>query len=189
MKSFFLGLVFFSLCCQTVFPQSSKTVSQLPTGEPFKIARGSSFSASSSNSKKSPAVEINIPRDFVEALDIIKKYHVAGKTVNYNELTKSSIASMLRTLDPHSNYFDENEYAELLDDQRSEYYGIGSTISNYRENSTYETFVISTFPDSPASRAGLRYGDKFITVDRVKVSGKSSTSATWCAENAEQLFA
>ena len=60
-------------------------------------------------------------------------------------------------------------------DQRSEYFGIGSTISNYRDNSTYETFVISTFPDSPAARAGLRYGDKFIAVDGVKVSGKSSS--------------
>ena len=124
--------------------------------------------------KKSPANEYNITKDFVEALDIIKKYHVAGKTVNYQELTKSSISSMLRTLDPHSNYFDENEYAELLEDQRSEYFGIGSTIANYRENSNYETFVISTFPDSPAARAGLRFGDKFIAVDGVKVSGKNS---------------
>ncbi|MGI9056048.1 MAG: S41 family peptidase [Pyrinomonadaceae bacterium] len=174
MKSFFLGLVFFALCWQTVFSQSAKTVSQLPTGEPFKIARGSSFSASSSNAKKTPANDYNITRDFVEALEIIKKNHVAGKSVNYQELTKSSISAMLRTLDPHSNYFDETEYAELLDDQRSEYFGIGSTIANYRENSNYETFVISTFPDSPAARAGLRYGDKFIAVDGIKVSGKSS---------------
>ena len=174
MKSYFLGLVFFTLGCQTVFSQPDKTVSQLPSGEPFKIARGSSFSASSSNAKKLPVFQNNIPRDFAEALDVIKKYHVAGKTINFKELTKSSISTMLRTLDPHSNYFDENEYAELLDDQRSEYYGIGSTIANYRENSNYETFVVSTFPDSPAARAGLRFGDKFIAVDGVKVSGKSS---------------
>ncbi len=82
---------------------------------------------------------------------------------------------MLRALDPHSNYFDVGEYQELLDDQRSEYFGIGATIANYRQNEIYETFVVSTFPDSPASNAGLRFGDKFVAVDGEKVSGKSSS--------------
>ncbi|HSK73121.1 MAG TPA: S41 family peptidase, partial [Pyrinomonadaceae bacterium] len=38
-----------------------------------------------------------------------------------------------------------------------------------------ETFVISTFPDSPAFRASLRFGDKIISVDGENVSGRSST--------------
>ena len=38
---------------------------------------------------------------------------------------------MLRSLDPHSNYYDRDEYEELKTDQRSEYFGIGASIQNY----------------------------------------------------------
>lgn len=175
MKKFFLGLVYFALLSLTVFAQTDNAISQFPVVEPFKITTGSSFSASSNGIKKSAANETNISRDFTEALEVIRKNYVDKKSIDYNELTSSSISAMLRSLDPHSNYFDAQEYQDLLDDQRSEYFGIGATIANYREKESYETFVVSTFPDSPAARAGLRFGDKFIAVDGENVSGKNST--------------
>jgi carboxyl-terminal processing protease len=164
--------IFFALAAAA--QPTDKSVSQLPEVEPFKIARGTSFSASASTPKKPVASQVNITRDFAEALEIIKNNYVENKRLNFNELTKSSISSMLHALDPHSNYFDPAEYQELTSDQRSEYYGIGATIANYRVNGVFETFVLSTFPDSPAGKAGLRFGDKFIAVDGEKVSGKSS---------------
>ena len=175
MRRFFLILVLFTICLQTVFPQSDKTVSQIPKVEPFKIERGISFSASTTGIGKPTVNDANITRDFSEALEIIKNNYVERKKVDYNELTKSSISAMLRTLDPHSNYFDAEEYQDLLEDQQSEYFGIGATIANYKDKNSYETFVVSTFPDSPAARSGLRYGDKFISVNGEKVSGKDSS--------------
>lgn len=175
MKSFFSGLVYFSLLSLTVFAQTENSISQFPVVEPFKITTGSSFSASTNGIKKSVASETNISRDFTEALEIIRNNYIDKKSIDYNELTKASISAMLRSLDPHSNYFDAEEYQELLDDQRSEYFGIGATIANYREKNNYETFVVSTFPDSPAARAGLRFGDKFIAVDGENVTGKNSS--------------
>jgi len=175
MKSFFSGLVYFALLSLTVFAQTENSISQFPVVEPFKITTGSSFSASSNGIKKSVASETNISRDFTEALEIIRNNYVDKKSIDYNELTQSSISAMLRSLDPHSNYFDAEEYQELLDDQRSEYFGIGATIANYREKNNFETFVVSTFPDSPAARAGLRFGDKFIAVDGENVAGKNSS--------------
>lgn len=175
MEKFFSGLVYFALLSLSVFAQTDNTISQFPLVEPFKIARGSSFSASSNAIKKSAATETNISRDFTEALEIIRKNYVDKKSIDYNELTNSSISAMLRSLDPHSNYFDSAEYQELLDDQRSEYFGIGATIANYREKDNYETFLVSTFPDSPAARAGLRFGDKFVAVDGENVAGKNSS--------------
>ncbi len=174
LRSFFSGLMYFAVLCPTVFSQTENSVSQIPKSEPFKITRGSSFSASTSAQTKTVANQINISRDFAEALEVIKNNYVEKKSVDYSELTKSSITAMLRSLDPHSNYFDSAEYQDLLDDQRSEYFGIGATIANYKENESYETFVVSTFPESPAARAGLHYGDKFVAVDGEKVSGKSS---------------
>lgn len=116
----------------------------------------------------------SIQRDFDEALKMIQEQYVDGKKLNYNDVYKSSIIGMLRSLDPHSNYYDREEFEELKTDQRSEYYGIGASIQNYLYNDQAETFITATFDASPAGKAGLRYGDRIVEVDGVKMSGKSS---------------
>lgn len=164
----------------SVFPQGkAKPSSQLPQPEPFKISRGGSFAASPSRpvTDAPPSTGQGIDKisdDFAEAIEIIRKNYVNGSTADYNELTKSSITSMLRTLDPHSNYFDADQWNDLMDDQRSEYSGIGATIVNYEKDREIETYIVSTFPDSPAYKANLRFGDKIVAVNGEKASGRSS---------------
>jgi carboxyl-terminal processing protease len=178
-RNFFYFPLVFAFGAVSAFAQQ-KAVSQLPEVEPFKITRGTSFSASVPQQKenapnKPGRLLLNrVTEDFADALEIIRNNYVDGKKVDYNDLSKSSLNSMLRVLDPHSSYFDAAEYEELLNDQRSEYYGIGATIVNYRKDGAFDTFVTSTFPDAPAFRAGLRFGDKIITVNGEAVSGKSS---------------
>ena len=115
-----------------------------------------------------------IERDFDEALKMIQEQYVDGKKLNYNDVFKSSIIGMLRSLDPHSNYYDREEFEELKTDQRSEYFGIGASIQNYIYKEQADTYITATFDSSPASRAGLRYGDRIVEVDGVKMSGKTS---------------
>lgn len=115
-----------------------------------------------------------IEKDFDEAVRVIQENYVEGKRLDYNAVFKSSIIGMLRSLDPHSNYYDREEYEELKTDQRSEYYGIGASIQNYIIGDEADTFITATFPDSPASRAGLRFGDRILAVDGVKMTGKAS---------------
>jgi carboxyl-terminal processing protease len=174
-----------SFACVSAFPQAKqKPVSPFDEVEPFKIKRGSSFSASASRPNPNQTQNVNqapkipnesVTRDFSEALEIIRRNYVGGKDVNYNELTKSAIDSMLHALDPHSNYYDSTEYQDLLTDQQSEYFGIGATIANYEKEGEMSTFVIATFPDSPASRAGLRFGDKILAVNGESMAGKNSS--------------
>lgn len=180
-KSLSLIILMGMLCASNVFSQvNGKTTTQLPQVEPFKIAPGGSFAASASRplpeASKPPghAPLDAISSDFAEALAIIRNNHVSGDTVDYNDLAKSSISAMLRTLDPHSNYFDSDEWRELMDDQRSEYYGVGATIVNYEKDHEVDTYIVSTFPDSPAYRANLRFADRIVAVDGEKMSGKSS---------------
>ena len=115
-----------------------------------------------------------IEKDFDEALRVIQENYVEGKKLNYNAVFKSSIIGMLRALDPHSNYYDRDEYQELKTDQRSQYFGIGASIQNYLVGKDPDTFITSTFEGSPAARAGLRFGDRIMAVDSTSMTGKTS---------------
>ncbi len=85
---------------------------------------------------------------------------------------KGAIPGMLRTLDPHSSFFDPREFQLLREDQRGHYYGVGMTIGISRTGNG-KTICISPFPGSPAAKAGIRPGDEILAVDD-KPAGKLS---------------
>jgi len=118
-----------------------------------------------------------IEQDVAEALTLIEDQHVSGKKLDYNDLFKSSIDSMLHTLDPHSNYFDAKEYEEFRINQNSQYFGIGAILGDLRDKDgkVIATFIKATFESAPANRAGLRYGDKIVEVNGTSMLGKSFT--------------
>ena len=114
-----------------------------------------------------------IKSDLAEALSVIQTNHIDGRKLDYNAIFKSSISGMLSVLDPHSTYFDPIEYASFRTEQRSEYFGIGATIEDLREGTDVNTFIRATFPESPAARAGLRFGDRILAVDGNSMKGKT----------------
>lgn len=109
---------------------------------------------------------------------IVKQLREADKVVmdNYagkpalEDLTEGSIQGMLWTLDPHSSFFNRRELKKLDEEQSSQFYGIGVSIFQHRDG----VYVQSVVPGTPAEKAGLRYGDKFMTVE-----GKDATE--WSA--------
>jgi carboxyl-terminal processing protease len=68
---------------------------------------------------------------------------------------------MLRTLDPHSNFFDPKEYQALREEQRGRYSGVGMTV----QSRNGKTVVQAPFPGYPAYKAGLRPGDIILMVN------------------------
>jgi carboxyl-terminal processing protease len=100
-----------------------------------------------------------LARDYVRAMELIREKYV--EEIGYEPLTTAAIQGMLRTLDPHSNYYDRRAFEEMRLEQRSQYYGIGASIQQrYRG-----VYIIETFKDTPATLAGLRYGDQIIAID------------------------
>ncbi len=74
---------------------------------------------------------------------------------------EGAIPGMLRTLDPHSNFLDPNEFRDMQRRQRAQYFGVGMEIM--LDEGKVE--VVRPFPDSPAWNAGLRRGDTVVAVD------------------------
>jgi len=107
-------------------------------------------------------------RDFKSAMEVVRTNYVGE--VSYDALTKGGIQGMLRVLDPHSGYFDKKAFAELNSEQRSHYFGIGAQIAPRNRG----TYVLETFADTPAYRAGLKFGDHIVSVDGQDTSNWSS---------------
>jgi len=77
-----------------------------------------------------------------------------------------AIPGMLRTLDPHSNFFDPRAFQQLREEQEGKYYGVGMQISaRPGKLGKLVTIVLLPMPGSPAFRAGLRPGDVITHVD------------------------
>ncbi|CAN5511467.1 hypothetical protein BH10ACI3_BH10ACI3_03050 [soil metagenome] len=164
-----------------VGPASAQMKSLIdPAGDPFTIKRGSTFSASGgTNSPAVPFPEMTemlsrIAADIREAEKIISGNYFAGRSFSNNDMTKATLDGMLRSLDPHSNFYDKTEWSDLLDEQQSGYTGIGASIANFVYNGVTDTYVLSTFPGSPASRLQLRFGDKIVAINGEKMTGKES---------------
>lgn len=121
-----------------------------------------------------PVTVEKIESDVSEALTVIQENYISGKQVDYNELFKSSIEGMLRSLDPHSNYFDAKDFEQFRTEQQSQYFGIGASIGNLtdKDDKVVATFIRGVFEGAPAQRAGLRYGDKIVDVNGTSMLGK-----------------
>ena len=96
---------------------------------------------------------------YQQAVDIIREKYI--DQLDDEKLMTSSLQGMLKSLDPHSDYLDRKTFQEFSEKQNSEYYGIGSYVRTINR----ATYVVEPFKDSPATRAGLRYGDHIVAVD------------------------
>ena len=109
-----------------------------------------------------------IEADYREAISTVEDRY-AGE-IDYEKATQAAIQGMLFTLDPHSVYFPSVEFKKLKEDQSSSFYGIGVQILRHDDG----VYVQSVVDGTPASRAGLRFGDRILEVDGKKAIDWSS---------------
>ena len=86
-----------------------------------------------------------------------------------------AIPGMLRTLDPHSHFFDPKALKQMRDDQSGHYYGVGMEIvSKAGPSGHLQTIVVDPFVGSPAYKAGLRPNDVIKNVNGKDTDGLPS---------------
>src|ERR1700689_5742554 len=88
----------------------------------------------------------------------------ADKVDADNTVFKGAIPNMLRTLDPHSNFFDPKAYELMREGQSGHYFVVGMYVGSPEG----KVIVMYPFVNSPAFRAGLRPAAQFIAADEGK---------------------
>ena len=91
-------------------------------------------------------------------------------TIKPGALIKTGIDAMLESLDPYTDYIPESEIEDFQFMTTGQYGGIGALIQ--KDSNNIE--VAEPYENSPASKAGLRAGDRILSVDGISLSGKST---------------
>ena len=119
-------------------------------------------------------------RLFTAALSAINREYV--EEVPSDRLVYGAIDGMLKTLDPHSNFFDPRSYAQMRERQEGKYYGLGIQIQVIDGDIT----VMSIFEGSPAFKKGLRRGDIIARIEGLDGNGQKTMldAKGWTSEQA-----
>jgi carboxyl-terminal processing protease len=133
---------------------SAQSVSQPPAA-----------TAANTAANEAEAAKAKLIDTFATALALAKDKY-AGQ-VDFDKLMKASVLGMLHTLDPHSSFLDPKEWERYKSEQNSHYSGIGAIIGERRG----KVYILSPFADTPAFRAGLRYGDHIIEINGETTAG------------------
>jgi carboxyl-terminal processing protease len=110
---------------------------------------------------------------FRRALSLIQNDYYDPKP-DYAKLSQGTVKGLVEGLnDRFSYYLNPTEYQRQLEGYSGQYIGIGVEV-----NSTGEYPVItSVFPDSPASKAGVKTGDVVLKVDGTDIHGMTTDQA------------
>ena len=111
-------------------------------------------------------------RSFTTVLDTVQQNYAKPLDTETTDtaIYDGAIPGMLRTLDPHSSFYDPKAYAKMREDQHGRYYGVGMTI----QAQTNKVVVIVPAEDSPAYKAGIKPGDLIVAVDNKPTANMTS---------------
>lgn len=86
--------------------------------------------------------------------------------INPNQLIKTSIDNMLRSLDPYTVYYAEDDIEDYMTMTTGKYNGIGAMVNSADGKHT----VMMVYEDTPAQKAGLQLGDEITKINDIDLS-------------------
>ena len=102
---------------------------------------------------------------FTEVLAIVQS-EAADPVSTEPAVYQGAIPGMLRRLDPHSIFFDPQQYEQLKEMENSERKGFGTIVSVLPGR----VIVLQAMPGTPSAKAGLQPGDEIVAVNNVALA-------------------
>lgn len=109
---------------------------------------------------------------FTKILNMTQQFYV--EEIDTKKLIYGAIKGMLRELDPHTNYMPAEIFKEFESETSGEFGGLGIEISVQNGVLT----IISPIEDAPAWVAGIKPGDKIVSINGHSTKGLSLVEAS-----------
>jgi carboxyl-terminal processing protease len=115
--------------------------------------------------KDDPARDlVPLVRQFVGVLSIVEAQSAEAPAAD-KMIYEGAIPSMLRKLDPHTQFFDPGQFQQLRQMQDSEQKGFGSVVSVLPGR----VLFLETLPGTPSNKAGIQPGDELVAINNVAI--------------------
>lgn len=116
------------------------------------------------------AVDFN---EFWDLWDTIKQRYVS-QPVDQKAMFYGALRGMVASLgDPHSIFLDPKEAQDFTQELSGAFEGIGAEIGDKKGN----LVIVAPLPGSPAEKAGLKAGDRIVTIDGLDTTGMALDEA------------
>ena len=105
-----------------------------------------------------------------EVMDYIQNYYF--DTIDNNELIEITLTTLLQNLDPHSAYATAEENKRLTESLDGAFEGVGIQFNIMNDT----VMVVAVVSGGPSEKAGIRAGDRIISVNDSTIAGNGITN-------------
>ncbi|MBQ7985795.1 MAG: S41 family peptidase [Clostridia bacterium] len=123
----------------------------------------------------------------IEKISIVKEMLSEYSLFEVNEEKVADYAAMAMAAsveDPYTAYFPKDEFSAYKDNIMSSYVGMGAMLGADMEKD--EITIVSTVEGGPADKAGLKSGDKIVSIDGESYGASRLTEASMYVKNGEE---
>ena len=99
---------------------------------------------------------------YTKVYELIER-NFADEVTSDKAMYNGAIPGMLRTLDPHSSFFEPDQFDQLKQMQQSESKGFGTIVSILPGR----VIVLQSMEGSPSAKAGLGAGDEILAINNI----------------------
>lgn len=143
----------------------SVAAQQVPSANPRSPLGNGSAAAQNSVKQVDPSKDLAPSlRQFIDVLSTVQSQAADPEPVD-KLVYGGAIPSMLRQLDPHTQFFDPAQFQQLKQMEDSEQKGFGSIVSVLPG----QVIFLQTLPGTPSNRAGIQAGDELVGVNNIAV--------------------
>ncbi len=125
-------------------------------------------------------LSVNLQK-FVDVLSTVRSQGAEDVTTD-KLVYEGAIPSMLRELDPHTQFFDPGQFDQLKHMEQSEQKGFGSVVSVVPG----QVIFLQTLPGTPSNKAGIMPGDRLVAINNVSIASLDSEQIIGLLSEARQ---